>query len=205
MSSPCVCRLCPRLAGFRDELQIRFPDYHNLPVDAFGPTGARLLVIGLAPGLHGANRTGRPFTGDASGDLLFKTLYRFGFAMRDVSRSPNDDMRLNGCRITNAVKCVPPQNRPEPAEVNNCNAFLAAEIGSAEVLLVLGLEALKAVSLALGLGKSAFTFVHGAESATPGGQFIVVSYDLRRRNTNTGKLTPEMFERLFTRVQELLQ
>lgn len=199
------CRLCPRLVGFRQELQQRFPDYHNSPVNAFGPDQAGLLIVGLAPGLHGANKTGRPFTGDASGNLLFETLHRFGFASHSESRDPADDMRLADCRITNAVKCVPPENRPLPAELNTCNRYLADELASAGIILVLGGEALRAVALALGLRKTAFAFEHGAEYETPVGNRLLVSYHPSRRNTNTGKLTGAMFDQMFERIAELMR
>lgn len=199
------CRLCPRLAGYRDELRQRFPSYHNGPVDAFGADDADLLIVGLAPGLHGANKTGKPFTGDASGDMLFETLHRFGFASQRSSREFNESMRLTDCRITNAVKCVPPENRPSPAELNTCNRYLIDELAVARVILVLGGEALRAVALALGLPKSAYAFVHGAEYETPAGQQMLVSYHPSLRNTNTGKLTVAMFDRLFDRLVELVR
>ncbi len=145
------CRLCPRLSEFRDELQQRYPEYHNNPVESFGPTDARLLVVGLAPGLHGANQSGRPFTGDASGQLLFECLHRFGFASKGTSISTDDGMVLSDCRITNAVRCVPPQNKPTPQELNTCNRFLSDELNQPAVVMVLGGDALKAVALALGL------------------------------------------------------
>ena len=199
------CKLCPRLAGFRDDLRHRYPGYHNNPVVAFGSRSAGLLIVGLAPGLHGANKTGRPFTGDASGSLLFDRLYRFGFASQAEALEATDKMRLVECRITNAVKCVPPENRPTPLELNTCNRYLVDELESARVVLALGGEALRAVALALDLPKSAFAFVHGAEYLSPKGQQLLVSYHPSRRNINTGKLTVEMFDRLFDRIVELVR
>ena len=186
-------------------MQQRYPAYHNHPVDSFGPHRARLLIVGLAPGLHGANRSGRPFTGDASGQLLFSTLHKFGFASRADSVSAADGMRLEDCRITNAVRCVPPQNKPTPEELNTCNRYLGEELQTARVILVLGGESLKAVALAFGLRKQAFAFVHAAEYDAPNRSKLLVSYHPSRRNTNTGKLTPEMFERVLARAVELLR
>ena len=205
MASGRDCRLCPRLAGFRDELQHRYPAYHNSPVNAFGAKTPRLLIVGLAPGLHGANKTGRPFTGDASGNLLFETLHRFGIASQAFSRDASDSMQLTNCRITNAVRCVPPENKPTPAELNTCNRYLVEELAMARVILVLGGEALRAVALALGLRKSAFAFIHGAEYETPSGHRLLVSYHPSQRNTNTGKLTVDMFHQLIERVVKLMQ
>ena len=198
------CRLCPRLVDFRKDLRQRFPEYHNNPVQGFGCKNASLLIVGLAPGIHGANKTGRPFTGDASGNLLFDALYQFGFASLGVSHDSADGMKLADCRITNAIKCVPPENRPQPIELNTCNRFLTDELGSARVILVLGSQALCAVALAMGLRKSAFTFEHGAEYKTPYGSHLLVSYHPSQRNINTGKLNAAMFFRLFERIAVLL-
>ena len=199
------CRLCPRLSEFRDELRQKYPTYHNNPVESFGTPAARLLVVGLAPGLHGANQSGRPFTGDASGQLLFECLHRFGFASKGTSITADDDMQLNDCRITNSVRCVPPQNKPTPQELNTCNRFLGGELKAASVVLVLGGDALKAVALALGLPRQAFAFVHGAEYAMPNQGRLVVSYHPSRRNINTGKLTTDMFDRVLSRIVEILR
>ena len=199
------CRLCPRLSEFRDELQQRYPEYHNNPVESFGPPDARLLVVGLAPGLHGANQSGRPFTGDASGQLLFECLHRFGFASKGTSISTDDGMVLSDCRITNAVRCVPPQNKPTPQELNTCNRFLSDELNQPAVVMVLGGDALKAVALALGLPRQAFAFVHGAEYEMPNRGKLMVSYHPSRRNINTGKLTTAMFERVLERIVEILR
>lgn len=182
---------------------------------AFGDEAARLLIVGLAPGLHGANRTGRPFTGDFAGILLYRTLYRFGFASQENAISANDGLRLTGCRITNAVKCLPPGNRPEPAEVRQCNGYLAAEIAhfvknGGGALLALGGVAHRAVLMALGLKPKAYPFSHGAvhelgDGSTPAGRdcgalVLYDSYHCSRYNTQTRRLTPEMFELVFARI-----
>ena len=199
------CRRCPRLSGFRRELRQRYPAYHNNPVDSFGPGDAGLLIVGLAPGLHGANRSGRPFTGDASGQLLFDSLHRAGLASQGESLAITDGMHLDDCRITNAVRCVPPQNKPTPDELNTCNRYLRDEVKAARVILALGGDALKAVALALGLARKAFAFVHGAEYETPHRGMLLVSYHPSRRNLNTGKLTSDMFDRVLARAIELLR
>ncbi len=203
-----ACRLCPRLTAYRARQQDLFPDYYNRPVAAFGSAAPRLLIVGLAPGLHGANATGRPFTGDASGQLLFETLYRFGFASAAESRHSGDNMRLHDCRITNAVKCVPPQNRPSGAEIRHCNHYLQQEIrqlSPGAVVLALGAIAHRGVLAAAGLRQSHQPFAHLAEFALPGGLRLLDSYHCSRYNINTGRLTRPMFERVFERIVEILR
>ena len=202
-----ACRRCPRLSAYREEQQRRYPDYHNRPVAAFGSAAPRLLIVGLAPGLHGANASGRPFTGDASGQMLFETLYRFGFASAPESRNCRDKMQLHDCRITNAVKCVPPQNRPSGAEIKNCNAYLQQEIESLQpgaVVLALGAIAHRGVLSACGLRQSQLVFAHLAEAPLPGGLKLLDSHHCSRYNVNTGRLTRPMFERVFERLVEIL-
>ncbi len=191
------CALCPRLAAFRQANCAALPDYHNAPVPAFGGLDARLLVVGLAPGLRGANRTGRPFTGDYAGDLLYATLLKFGLAAGRYGRDPADGLRLQGVRITNAVRCVPPGNKPETGEIRQCNAFLKAELAALpqlRAILSLGTVSHGAVLTALGLKKSAFAFRHGAQHRLPNGLLLADSYHCSRYNTNTGRLTTAMFE-----------
>ena len=190
------CRRCPRLAEFLDEGRARHPGYHCAPVAPFGDPAPRLLIVGLAPGFHGANATGRPFTGDYAGVLLYETLHRFGWASAPVSSSRDDGLVLTGARITNAVKCVPPENKPTPAEIVTCNGFLRAELSSlpaATVVLALGAIAHGAVLRAQGLKASACKFAHGAEHRLPGGRVLIDSYHCSRYNTNTRRLTEEMF------------
>ena len=201
------CRLCPRLAGFLDEVRAEYPDYHAAPVAPFGDPAARLIVVGLAPGMHGANRSGRPFTGDYAGILLYQTLHKYGFGSQPESVSRDDGLELRDCRITNAVKCLPPANKPLPAEVRQCNRYLQVELAAARqgsVFLALGRIAPEAVLRALELKPAAFTFKHGAEHQLPGGQLLLDSYHCSRYNTNTKRLTTEMFERVVGRALALL-
>ena len=201
------CRRCPRLAGFLDEVRGRHPAYHAAPVPPFGAREARLLVVGLAPGLHGANATGRPFTGDHAGILLYETLYAFGFGSLPVSRARDDGLQLIGCRITNAVKCLPPENKPDPAEIRTCNRYLADELQASpeiRVILALGLVAHKAVLMALGLKQSALVFAHGARHALPGDRILVDSYHCSRYNTQTRRLTSADFQDVFRKIREEL-
>jgi uracil-DNA glycosylase len=202
------CRRCPRLAAFLDEGRARHPGYHCAPVAPFGAEQPRLLIVGLAPGFHGANATGRPFTGDYAGVLLYETLHRYGWASAPVSVSAGDGLELRGCRITNAVKCVPPQNRPTPVEIATCNAFLAAEIAALDasaVLLCLGAIAHGAVLRARKVKASAYTFGHGAEHRLPDGRRMIDSYHCSRYNTQTKRLTPEMFREVVGRATTLAQ
>jgi uracil-DNA glycosylase family 4 len=195
------------LADFRAENRAAFPDWHNAPVASFGGEQAPLLIVGLAPGLRGANRTGRPFTGDFAGDLLYPTLLKFGFARGGYGAAVDDGLRLDGCRITNALRCVPPQNKPVGAEVAACRAFLADEIAALpnlQIVLALGLIAHGAVLAALGLRKSAFKFRHGAFHPLPDGRLLANSYHCSRYNTNTGRLTVAMFNTLIGEVADRL-
>jgi uracil-DNA glycosylase family 4 len=201
------CPLCPRLAAFRAANRARFADFHNAPVPSFGSAGARLLIVGLAPGLKGANQTGRPFTGDYAGDLLYRTLDRFGFARGCYRRRADDGLELVDCRITNAVRCVPPGNKPTGAEIRTCRAFLAAELAGLarlEAILALGTVAHGAVLATLGLKKSRYPFGHGALHELPNGLALADSYHCSRYNTNTGRLTVEMFEAVFAELKARL-
>jgi uracil-DNA glycosylase len=197
------CPLCPRLAGFRDEARAREPDWFNSPVRPFGDPAGRLLIVGLAPGLRGANRTGRPFTGDFAGDLLYATLLEYGFAKGVYQARPDDGLTLVDCRIGNAVRCVPPQNKPLPAEINTCRPFLIATINSMAALraiVLLGRIAHESTLKALGLRAAAAPFAHGA--VHPAGALrLYDSYHCSRYNTNTRVLTPEMFRNVFARVR----
>jgi uracil-DNA glycosylase family 4 len=202
------CRLCPRLAGFLDQVRIEHPDYHAAPVAPFGDPKARFIVVGLAPGMHGANRTGRPFTGDHAGILLYRTLHKYGFGSRPESVAADDPLRLTDCRITNAVKCLPPANKPLPAEIRQCNGYLKAEIGAARpgtVFLALGRIAHEAVLRASGLRLRDFPFKHGAEYMLGGGHTLLDSYHCSRYNTQTKRLTDAMFEKVVARAWALLK
>ena len=203
-STPALdCALCPRLKAFRDEWRGRKPDWFNSPVPAFGPVNARLLVVGLAPGLQGANRTGRPFTGDYAGDLLYATLSQFGFSRGNYRADPSDGLELIDARIANAVSCVPPENKPQPAEINTCRQFLSAVIAEMPMLasiVTLGRIAHDSTVVALGQRRSAVPFTHGA-AANIGKLRLFTSYHCSRYNTNTGVLTPAMFEKVFAAVR----
>lgn len=201
------CRRCPRLAAFLDAVAERNPGYWCRPVPPFGDENARLVIVGLAPGMHGANRTGRPFTGDFAGVLFFETLYAFGFGTRPVSVSADDDLRLVDCRITNSVKCLPPDNKPIGREINECNRFIVKElelVRPGSVVLALGGIAHRAVVRALGRRQADFPFAHGAEHAIDERFPLLDTYHCSRYNTNTGRLTPEMFRQVFARARELL-
>ena len=190
------CRRCDRLARFLDEGRARYQAYHCAPVAPFGDERPRLLIVGLAPGFHGANATGRPFTGDFAGVLLYETLHAFGWSTAPVSVSRDDGLELRGCRITNAVKCVPPANKPTPAEIATCNQFLSAELASldpAAVILALGSIAHQSVLRAHGLRAASYAFSHGAEHVLPNGRLLFDSYHCSRYNTQTKRLTQEMF------------
>ncbi|MHB1352639.1 MAG: uracil-DNA glycosylase [Thiobacillus sp.] len=198
------CRACPRLASFLDEVRARHPAYHARPVPAFGDAAPRLLIVGLAPGMHGANRSGRPFTGDHAGILLYATLHRFGYASAPESRGRDDGLRLIGCRITNAVKCLPPANKPEPGEIRACNGYLAAELAALPTdatILALGQIAHQSVLRAQGLRLKDYPFAHAGDHALPGGRRLVSSYHCSRYNTQTRRLTPEMFAAVFAQIQ----
>lgn len=201
------CRACPRLAGFLDDVNGRYPDYYCRPVPPFGKVDARFLIVGLAPGLHGANRTGRPFTGDHAGILLYQMLHKYGFSSRDHSESADDGLVLNDCRITNAVKCLPPDNKPVGAEINTCNSFLESELKlmpQDSVVMALGGIAHRAVIKARGLRQADYKFAHAAVHDL--GDFILLdSYHCSRYNTNTRRLTEAMFDGIFAEVRELLQ
>lgn len=207
------CVACPRLASFLATARQAYPGYFCAPVPPFGDADARLLVVGLAPGLHGANRTGRPFTGDFAGILLYETLHEFGYADRPVSVAADDGLTLSGCRITNSVKCVPPANKPEGAEINGCNAYLRAELEAlpaGTAVLALGQIAHGAILKALGLKLKDFPFGHGAVHALPppaDGQAarpalrLYDSYHCSRYNTQTRRLTPAMFKAVFAQIR----
>ena len=201
------CRRCPRLAVFLDGVKTQYPDYHARPVPPFGDPEARLLVVGLAPGMHGANASGRPFTGDYAGILLYQTLHRHGFASRPESVAADDGLELYDCRITNAVKCLPPQNKPIGVEINSCRDFLAVELAGlpeSAVIVALGSIAHKSVVAALGLRQKDFAFGHAAEHALPGGMSLLDSYHCSRYNTQTRRLTEPMFDAVFARARQLL-
>ena len=199
------CERCPRLAAHLREVRGERPGYHAAPVPPFGPRRAPLLIVGLAPGMHGANRTGRPFTGDYAGVLLYESLHGLGLASRPEALSADDGMVLKGVRITNAVKCLPPANKPTGREVRECNAFLAAEIagGAPRAVLALGRIAHDATLKALGQRPAAWTFGHGAEHALPDGPVLVDSYHCSRYNTQTRRLTGEMFRSALARAAML--
>jgi uracil-DNA glycosylase family 4 len=201
------CTDCPRLAGFLAEVRLRHPDYHARPVAPFGDERAQLLIVGLAPGMHGANRTGRPFTGDYAGILLYETLHRFGFANRPESVSADDGLILKNCRITNAVKCLPPENKPEPGEIRTCNHFLADELKASpdvRVVLALGQIAHKAMLTAVGLKQSALPFGHGLRHELPDGRVLIDSYHCSRYNTQTRRLTTADFSNVFEAIRREL-
>jgi len=201
-----TCRDCTRLSDFLDEVKGRYPDYYCKPVPPFGAPDARFLIVGLAPGMHGANRSGRPFTGDHAGILLYQMLHKYGFGSRDHSDSADDGLELIDCRITNAVKCLPPDNKPVGAEINTCNRFLANELKSlpeGAVVVALGGIAHRAIVKALGLRQVEYKFGHAALHDL--GPFRVLdSYHCSRYNTNTRRLTEEMFDAIFAQVRDLL-
>ncbi len=201
------CRRCPRLAAFLDEVRGQHPDYHAAPVAPFGDEAARLLIVGLAPGMHGANRTGRPFTGDYAGVLLYQTLFDYGFANRPQSQALGDGLELIDCRITNAVKCLPPQNKPNGAEVNNCNPMLREEIErlpAGSVILALGSIAHNAVLKAQEVKLSVHRFGHNRLHPLPSGRYLLDSYHCSRYNTQTKRLTEAMFRDVFDHARRLL-
>jgi uracil-DNA glycosylase family 4 len=194
------CRACPRLAKFLGEVRTRHPDYHAAPVAPFGDPAAALLVVGLAPGMHGANATGRPFTGDHAGVLLYATLFKAGFSNQAEGGHAGDGLRLTGCRITNSVKCLPPANKPTTAEIATCNRFLAAELALLPrpgVIVALGRIAHNAVLRAFDLRQTSRVFGHAAVHTLEAGVTLIDSYHCSRYNTQTRRLTPAMFERVF--------
>jgi uracil-DNA glycosylase family 4 len=202
------CRKCARLADFLDDVKVAHPDYFCRPVPPFGDPDARFLIVGLAPGLHGANATGRPFTGDWCGPLLYSTLFRFGFSNQAESLSAADGLRLIDCRISNAVKCLPPQNKPELGEVLRCNQYLSAELAATSkvsVMLALGAIAHRSVLEALGLRASAWKFGHHAVHQLPNGTTLIDSYHVSRYNTQTRRLTPAMFDAVLADVKQRLR
>ena len=203
---PRDCPRCPRLVAYRAANAARHPDWANAPVPSFGPAGARLLVLGLAPGVAGANRTGRPFTGDHAGALLYATLAKFGFANDRFAADPGDGLELRDCLVSNAVRCAPPQNRPTPAEIAACRGFLAGRLAASPRLAVavcLGRIAHESLVRALGGRLAAHPFAHGARHDLAG-LAIFDSYHCSRYNTNTGRLTPEMFEAVFAAARRAL-
>ena len=200
------CTLCPRLAAFREANRAREASWFNAPVPSFGDPKGRLLIVGLAPGLRGANRTGRPFTGDFAGDLLYATLIEYGFARGAYQARPDDGLALIDCRISNAVRCVPPQNKPLPLEIANCRPFLAATLTtmpSLKAIVALGRIAHESIAKALALRAAAVPFAHGAIHQV-GKIRLYDSYHCSRYNTNTGVLTPEMFRNVFAKVRSEL-
>ena len=197
------CRACPRLSQHLDTVRVSHPEYHAKPVAPFGDVEPQLLIVGLAPGMHGANRTGRPFTGDYAGILLYDTLHRYGYGSRPDAVAVDDGLELVGCRITNAVKCLPPQNKPQPDEVRRCNVHLRTELerlAPTAAILALGAIAHQAVLLAFGLKRADFVFAHGAEHALPSGHVLFDSYHCSRYNTQTKRLTTAMFHQVFDAV-----
>jgi uracil-DNA glycosylase family 4 len=198
--APRDCPLCPRLVAFREECRAAFPDWWNAPVPAFGDRNAWLAIIGLAPGKHGANRTGRPFTGDFAGDLLYATLLKYGLAEGEYGADPDDGLRLTGAIILNAVKCLPPANKPEPREIATCRNYFEAALAAlpnVRIVVALGQIAHVAAARALGLPPSSTKFGHGVENIAPGGRILLSSYHCSRYNQNTGRLTAAMFESVF--------
>lgn len=205
---PRDCPLCPRLVALREELRQEYPDWWNAPVPAWGDPQGWLALVGLAPGKHGANRTGRPFTGDYAGDLLFATLLKFGLARGTYRSRIDDGLALTGAIIINSVKCLPPQNKPTPQEIATCRRFLAAQAGElpqVRVFVALGRIAHDSFLTTLGLRKADFPFGHGARHALPDGRWLIDSYHCSRYNTQTGRLTAAMFESVFAAAQDLRQ
>lgn len=203
-----ACTDCPRLSNFLAQVRSSHPDYFAKPVPPFGVNKPRLLIVGLAPGMHGANRTGRPFTGDFAGILLYDTLHRYGFASRPSSEHAADGLELIACRITNAVKCLPPENKPDTSEIKICNKYLSdelKELDESTSVLALGLIAHKAVLMALGLKQGNYAFGHAAEHHLPNGLTLFDSYHCSRYNTQTKRLTPAMFHAVFERIREKIE
>lgn len=202
------CSACPRLSQFLTEVRSEYPDYHARPVPAFGVKKPKLLIVGLAPGLHGANATGRPFTGDHAGIILYEMLFKHGFSNKPVSTHLNDGLKLKHCRITNAVKCLPPENKPVGKEINTCNQYLVEELRNIEkraVILCLGQISHKAVIKALQLKQTEYPFSHGGMHQLDDGRIILDSYHCSRYNTNTGRLTEAMFDDIFLQIKAQLK
>ena len=200
------CTFCPRLASFLAKVVHENPDYFSKPVPPFGEAAPKLLIVGLAPGMHGANRTGRPFTGDYAGILLYESLHALGLSSAPVSVDRFDGLKLVGARITNAVKCLPPDNKPLPKEIKTCNQYLAAELAtlkSVRAVLALGVVAHEAVLMASSLKRSAAKFAHAAEHELPDGRQLIDSYHCSRYNTQTRRLTTEMFQNVLKRAASL--
>jgi uracil-DNA glycosylase family 4 len=198
-----TCRLCPRLAEFLDQARIANPAWHNAPVNGYGPLDAPIMLIGLAPGMRGANRTGRPFTGDFAGDLLYQMLDEFSLSSGHYDRRPDDGVELTAIRVVNAVRCVPPQNKPTGAEINTCRQFLIEDIAAMKeirVIITLGRIGHASALKALGLRESDHPFGHGREHELPGGIRLVASYHCSRYNTQTGRLTTDMFRDVFRKA-----
>jgi len=204
--APRDCPLCPRLVAFREECRVEQPTWWNAPVPAFGDREAWLAIVGLAPGKQGANRTGRPFTGDHAGELLYATLLKFGLAEGEYRASPGDGLQLRGAVILNAVKCLPPANKPEPNEIATCRHYFEAGLDAlpkVRIVVALGQIAHVAAARALGLPPSSTKFGHGAENLAPGGRILLSSYHCSRYNQNTGRLDAGMFESVFERALAL--
>lgn len=202
-----ACTSCPRLSTFLREVRKKEPGYHARPVASFGAPDARFLIVGLAPGMHGANRTGRPFTGDHAGILLYRTLFEQGFSNAPVATDVNDGLRLRDCRITNAVRCLPPANKPLPHEIGQCNGYLRGELSMlapGAVILALGRIAHSAVLKALDLRERQCPFGHGADHVLPNGTHLLDSYHCSRYNTQTRRLTADMFSGVIRHARELL-
>ncbi|TAJ93580.1 MAG: uracil-DNA glycosylase [Gammaproteobacteria bacterium] len=202
-----ACKRCPRIATHLDQVRIKFPGYHARPVPPFGVENPKLLIVGLGPGLHGANATARPFTGDHAGILLYRTLFEFGFSNQPVANDRNDGLQLIDCRITNAVKCLPPGNKPTPLEIRTCNSFLNAELTEyprGQVILALGRVAHEAILKALAHKQSDFPFSHGANHKIQSDRWLVDSFHCSRYNTQTRRLTETMFHDVFYKIHELL-
>ncbi|HPF79094.1 MAG TPA: uracil-DNA glycosylase [Alphaproteobacteria bacterium] len=201
------CQICPRLADFRAECRAKYPDKFNAPVPSFGPEEAQLLIVGLAPGLKGANFTGRPFTGDFAGELLYGTLLKYGLAKGEFKARPDDGLELINCRITNAVRCLPPENKPIGSEINNCRPFLTAQIDNMpnlKIILSLGLVSHNSVVKACGGKISDHKFAHGARHQMQNGITLIDSYHCSKYNTSTKRLTEQMFHDVFEEITDLL-
>ncbi len=201
------CRLCPRISRHFDDIRSVYPSYHCGPVAAFGDKKPRLLIVGLGPGLHGANATGRPFTGDHAGILLYQMLYEFGFSNQAIATHKNDGLKLHNCRITNAVKCLPPANKPLPTEIKNCNSYLQAELAALHdklVILALGRVAHEAILSAMNLRKKDYPFAHNAVHEISSVSYLLDSYHCSRYNTQTRRLTEDMFRKVFSTATRLI-